>query len=313
MNTWIVTGGAGFIGSHLVSDLGKMGDRIIVLDNLSSGSASNLEGCNNVELVNGDVQDARLVLDLSRNCDGIFHLAALVSIQECIMNWLDGHKINFIGTLNVYEAASTHHVPVVYASSAAVYGNPGGAKCHEAIKEVPISPYGADKLACEHQAKVYFYTKSLSSVGLRFFNIYGQRQKPSSPYAGVISRFADNLLRRRPHTIFGDGKQTRDFVFVDDAVRALKKAMKIQVPDKPVGEVCNVCTGAQTSLLEIIGIFSQLHQEFSFQPEFLPVRSGDIRYSVGDDNYMRSFLELDNMVAIEAGLKQYLSELDNTF
>lgn len=307
MKNWLITGGAGFIGSHLASDLGAIGHRVTIVDNMSSGRPQNIAECDHARLVVDNIANLDQIKALASSCDGIFHLAARVSVQGCIDHWLDGHNDNLVGTLNVFEAASEHNIPVVYASSAAVYGNQGNSVCSEGMKEAPISPYGADKLACEHQACAYFHAKSLSSIGLRFFNVYGPRQDPSSPYAGVVSKFADNIRNKRPHTIFGDGEQSRDFVYVKDVARALKGAMQILIKaPEPMFDVCNVCTGIRTSLLEITEVFSKLQAHSEQEAIFEDGRTGDIRDSLGDTKHMNKLLKLKDMTSVSDGLAEYL-------
>lgn len=310
MKTWLITGGAGFIGSHLVSLLEAVGDAVVVLDNLSTGSLENLSGSNNVQLVTDDIRNNDQLVELARDCDGIFHLAARVSVQGCIESWQEGHAINVVGTINALQAASAHNIPIVYASSAAVYGNQSGLVCHEEMREAPVSPYGADKLACEHQAAAFFYTKALSSIGLRFFNVYGPGQDPSSPYAGVISKFADNARNRRMHTIFGDGLQSRDFIYVEDVVTALYSAMMVLIGSpKPMFDVTNVCTGQRTNLLQIVDIMSMLIGCRDSKLNFAQVRAGDIRDSVGDVNRMQELLSISQTVDVSDGLSRYLKSL----
>lgn len=310
MKTWLITGGAGFIGSHLAALLEASGDAAIVLDNLSSGRSDNLAQRENVRLEVGDIANYEQLVALACDCEGIFHLAARVSVQECIDNWKQGHADNLVGTINVFQAASIHDIPVVYASSAAVYGNQGGTACHEGMREAPISPYGADKLACEHQAAAFFHTRALSSIGLRFFNVYGPRQDPSSPYAGVISKFADNACKGRVHTIFGDGLQSRDFIYVEDVARALYSAMRVLIGSpEAVFNVSNVCTGRGTNLLQIIDIMSELLVDSAQDPNFVEARLGDIRDSLGDATRMRALLSIDETIEVSDGLARYIESL----
>ena len=309
MKQWLVTGGAGFIGSHLVRKLVNSGDSVVVMDNLTSGSTDNLLNCDNTKLVAATVCDAEQCLNLAHDCDGIFHLAARVSVPDCIDNWLEGHADNAVGAINIFSAASELDIPVVYASSAAVYGNQGNHACHEKMQLMPISPYGADKLACEHQASAFYCVKSLASIGLRFFNVYGPRQDPRSPYAGVISKFASNMLNNQPHTVFGDGFQSRDFVYVDDVVNGLVKAMNILTENQPICDVADICTGKSVTLLEIIEVMSAFSDAGSKENVFLAERAGDIRYSLGSPVHMRSLLNLDVMTDVNAGLGHYLESL----
>lgn len=278
----IVTGGAGFIGSHLVDRLLAAGEQVVVLDNLSSGNRDNLPP--QAKLVLGDVTDAALVAELARGADSVFHLAALVSVQECIKDWHLGHRVNLGATIGVLQAAAQARpggIAVVYASSAAIYGDRSGSACHETSLPAPISPYGADKLGCEHQARAMAEIHALPSVGLRFFNVYGPRQDPRSPYAGVISKFCANRLADDPHTVFGDGQQSRDFIYVADIVEGLIRA-RTHAESKGGAAVFNLCTGVETTL---IGLAAEIDTVSGRAP--LPIthaepRAGDIRMSLGD-------------------------------
>lgn len=278
----LVTGGAGFIGSHLVDRLVAAGERVVVLDNLSSGKAGNLPP--QAELIVGDVTDEALIRDLVNGADSVFHLAALVSVQECIRDWSLGHRVNLDATIGLFHAAAKTQpggIPVVYASSAAVYGDRSGSACHETSLPAPISPYGADKLGCEHQALAMAEIHGLPSVGLRFFNVYGPRQDPSSPYAGVISRFCANRLGDNPHTVFGDGQQSRDFIYVADIVEGLVRA-RAHAQTQPGAAVFNLCTGVETTLVSLAAEIDGVAGRGRTPITHAPSRSGDIRMSLGD-------------------------------
>jgi UDP-glucose 4-epimerase len=217
MAVYVVTGGAGFIGSHLVDALIARGDRVRVVDDLSTGRRENLDP--RAELVLGDVANARLMRDVMRNVAGCFHLAAVASVVRSTEDWIGTNRTNLGGTVSVLAAArEAGRIPVVYASSAAVYGDQGERRLHEALAPEPLSAYGADKLGSEQHARVAFRVHGVPTLGLRFFNVYGPRQEPCSLYSGVISIFAERVLGRRVVTVNGDGTQTRDFVFVDDVV-----------------------------------------------------------------------------------------------
>ena len=275
-----MTGGAGFIGSHLVARLLAAGDRVTVLDDLSSGQAANLPP--EVRLVQGCVLDTALLDSVLAGVDLVVHLAARVSVQLCITDWMAAHRINLGGTIAVLQAARrAGPVPVVYASSAAVYGNHDDSPCAETDVPRPISPYAADKLGCEHQARAMAEIHALPSVGLRFFNVYGPRQDPRSPYAGVISKFCANRLADDPHTVFGDGQQSRDFIYVADIVEGLIRA-RTHAESKGGAAVFNLCTGVETTL---IGLAAEIDTVSGRAP--LPIthaepRAGDIRMSLGD-------------------------------
>ena len=227
MAFWLVTGGCGFIGSHLVDALLARGDKVRVLDDLSTGRRSNLPG--GVEVMVGDVADASAVARAMAGVDGCFHLAAVASVQRGNEDWLGTHRVNLTGTIAVFDAARTCNrkgpVPVVYASSAAVYGDNPDMPLSESAATAPLSAYGADKLGCELHGRVAWQVHKVPSTGFRFFNVYGPRQDPKSPYSGVIAIFADKVAENREITVNGDGGQVRDFVYVADVVRHLVAAM----------------------------------------------------------------------------------------
>lgn len=278
MNCYVVTGGAGFIGSHLVDALLARGHHVRVVDNLSTGRRENLSP--RAELIVGDVGDRMLMRAAMRGASGCFHLAAIASVARANEEWTGTHRCNQGGTIVVLEAArDAGRVPVVYASSAAVYGDHGGKLLHEGIAPRPMSAYGADKLGSELHAHVAFHVHGIPTIGLRFFNVYGPRQDPSSPYSGVISIFAEAIARSRVVTINGDGMQTRDFIFVDDVVAHLTASMDRLHRNSEAG-VFNVCTGRATSILRLVETLGEVVGRI---PEivFAPARAGDIRSSRG--------------------------------
>jgi UDP-glucose 4-epimerase len=278
MPTYLVTGGAGFIGSHLCDALRARGDAVRVLDDLSSGKRDNLPA--GVDLIVGDVADPATVRRAIGDADGCFHLAAIASVARGIEDWLGTHRTNLTGTITILDAARARRVPVVYASSAAVYGDCRSQPIEETAPTTPLSAYGADKLGCELHARVASHVHGVPTVGLRFFNVYGPRQDPGSPYSGVISIFCERLRRGASIDIHGDGSQTRDFIYVTDVVEALMAAMR-RAPDAGArAPVFNVCTGMATSVLDLAGTVAGLCGQ---APIFrhCPGRSGDIRASVG--------------------------------
>ena len=296
MKTWLVTGGCGFIGSHLCVALAARGDRLLVLDDLSSGSLDNL--LPGAELVRGDVADAALVRDAMMRVDGCFHLAAIASVERGMQDWPGTHRANLSGTIAVLDAARPRRVPVVYASSAAIYGDQPSLPIAETAPPRPLSAYGADKLGCEHHALVGGHGHGIPTLGLRFFNVFGPRQDPRSPYSGVISIFTDRLSRGEPVDVFGDGGQTRDFVFVADVVAALLAGMEAASTGAPV---LNVCSGRPTSVLllaETIGRICGITPALRHRPP----RAGEIRHSLGDPRLSRTRLGLGEPVALAEGL-----------
>ena len=301
----LVTGGAGFIGSNLVDALLARGYSIRVLDNLSSGKRSNLPADGRVELIIGDVADAACVRRAVQGCRAVVHLAAVASVQASVDDPFGTHQSNLIGTLKLCEAMREAGVRrVVFASSAAVYGNNGeGQAIDEDTPKAPLTPYAADKLASEHYLDFYRRQHGLEPAIFRFFNIFGPRQDPSSPYSGVISIFTERAQKGLPITVFGDGEQTRDFVYVGDLVEVLVQAL--EAPDAGEGAV-NVGLSRATSLnqlLEAIGDVLGGLPEVSHQA----ARAGDIRHSRADNRRLLQRYRLpDPPTSMRDGLARLL-------
>lgn len=286
MAHFLVTGGCGFIGSHLADHLIGEGHRVTILDDMSTGRLENKPLL--AKLVVGDVADPDAVHQAMEGVDGVFHLAAVASVQRSREMWAETHRTNLSGTVTVFEAARSARnggpVPVVYASSAAVYGDNAATPLREDAATRPLSAYGVDKLGCELHADVAWAIHGVPTTGFRFFNVYGPRQDPSSPYSGVISIFARRVAQGEDVTIFGDGEQVRDFVFVGDVVRFLVKAME----RRPQGaEVFNLCTGRPTSLLMLLEVLQELCGR-RVRRVHQPARAGDIRVSIGDPSRLRA-------------------------
>ena len=307
MARFLVTGGAGFIGSHLVHALLDEGHMVRVLDDLSSGHRNNLP--RQVELTEADVTDPAAVESAFDGVDGCFHLAAIASVARSHREWLRTHQVNLTGTINVFDQArpSRRHreIPVVFASTAAIYGNCGSFPVDEESPAAPLSAYGADKHACELHARVAGAIHGVPTVGLRFFNLYGPRQDPLSPYSGVISIFADRLLRGEPVEIFGDGKHARDFIYIDDAVCALRYAMRAATTS---AFVFNVCTGKATSVHGLAQTMATLcGTELVIRRH--PARCGDIRISIGDPRRAAERLGFTAQTTLSDGLAMTLDLL----
>ena len=304
MALYLVTGGAGFIGSHLADALLARGDRVRVLDNLSTGKRENLDP--RAVLTVGDVADAAAVAQAMDGVDGCFHLAAVASVELGNRDWLGTHRANLTGAITIFDAARRalpgRTVPVVYASSAAVYGDNPDLPLAETAQTRPMSAYGADKLGCELHGRVAAHVHGVRTVGCRFFNVYGPRQDPASPYSGVISIFFNRIGRAQGITIFGDGGQTRDFIYVADVVDALLRAMGQETPGaSQEASIFNVCTGKTTSLLELAaaigGVFGRMPQIAFGEP-----RVGDIRESLGNPAAALGALGFSAKFGIEEGL-----------
>ncbi len=298
---YLVTGGAGFIGYHLVGALLEYGHKVTVLDNLSTGKMANLYDA--AHFVEGDICVAEDVKAAFSGIDGCFHLAAIASVGRSIEDWANVHITNQSGTIRIFEHAANSGIPVVYASSAAVYGDNSNLPLTEDSETQPLSPYGLDKLACEWQANMGYKIKGLSSIGLRFFNVYGDRQDPKSPYSGVISIFMEACKNQQAMQIFGDGEQTRDFIYVYDVVRYMINAMEYLHQNAAISEVVNICTGKSTSIKEIAMFLSDICRN-SNAVKFLPQRHGDIRYSVGSPAKAETMLQIRAETALEDGLRQ---------
>jgi len=302
MARYLVTGGCGFIGGHLVEDLLADGHAVRVLDDLSTGSAAMIPP--RAELIRGDVAHAPDVAGVAAGVDGIFHLAAIASVPRCRAAPERARAVNRAGTGHVLAAAAAARgakPAVVLASSAAVYGDAGAAPAPESRPPAPLSCYGADKLAGERLAR---RSGALGVTALRFFNVYGPRQDPRSPYSGVISVFADQLSRGAPVTIHGDGLQTRDFVHVHDVVAHLRAAMARRTMRGGPGpglDVFNVCTGRAMSLLGLVAI---LARGSGTRPviRHVPARPDDIRHSVGDPAQAHAALGVSARWRLEDGL-----------
>lgn len=312
MAVYLITGGAGFIGSHLADSLFEAGHAVRVLDDLSTGSRANLQP--GIELHVGKAEDADLVAAVAEGVDGIFHLAAVASVQASVDDWLGTHAANLTATVTALDAARRANangpIPVVYASSAAIYGDNPNVPLSETEKANPLSAYAADKYGSEMHAQVASHLFSVPTTGFRFFNIYGPRQNPSSPYSGVISIFADRFSRGRGVTIFGDGEQSRDFVYVADVVRALRAAM-----EKPAdaARVFNIARGEQTSVNTLA---KTLARYFNIEAEiaYADARPGDIRHSAGDPAALQAELGVRAETPLEDGLRNltdWLKSSDN--
>ncbi len=312
MARYLVTGGCGFIGSHLIERLLASGHEVRVLDDLSTGKRENLPP--SVPVTIGDVADAAAVEAAmagpdGSGVDGCFHLAAVASVDRSREAWLETHHANQSGTIAVFDAARRANpkgpVPVVYASSAAVYGDNPAMPLTEDAATRPLSAYGADKLGCELHARVADIVHGVPTTGFRFFNVYGPRQDPKSPYSGVISIFAGRIVRGEPVTINGDGEQVRDFIFVKDLVRYLTAAMDNPRSGAPV---FNVCTGRPTSVNRLAEVLAELSGR-PLDRRYGPARPGDIRVSIGDPSRLVAAFGMSCDTPLEDGLRKTLAWL----
>lgn len=298
----LVTGGAGFIGSHLVEALLARGDRVRVLDSLNTGSLKNLAGVmDRIEFLEGDIRDEAAVRQATSGADLVFHLAAMVSVPESMARPLECEQVNVVGTLNVLTAARAAGVRrLVLSSTCAVYGDEPTLPKTETSPPRPKSPYAISKLAAEAYCQLATEVDGLETVVLRYFNAFGPRQDPSSAYSGVISIFVDRMSRGIVPTINGDGHQTRDFVFVEDVARANLRAA--EAPGA-AGQIFNIGTGRPTSINRLFQVLRDLFGR-DFDPNYGPPRPGDILHSYADPGLARATLGWQGRVDFEAGLRR---------
>ena len=304
----LVTGGAGFIGSNLASYL--LNDNRVsgvrVLDNLSTGYKKNiisLIGCSGFEFLEGDIRDFTTCLKACDNIDLITHQAALGSVPRSINDPLTTNEVNITGTLNVFSAAKEKNIKrIIYAASSSTYGDhPGLPKTEDKIGN-PLSPYAVTKYVNELYAKVFADLYKMEFIGLRYFNIFGPNQSPNGPYAAVIPLFAEALLNNKPPIINGDGKHSRDFTYVDNAVQANLLSLFTDNSDA-VNQVYNIACGHQTSLAQLFDILKK-EAGSSIDPVYGPERKGDVKHSVADISKAQNMLGYDVKISVEEGLKK---------
>jgi nucleoside-diphosphate-sugar epimerase len=304
----LVTGGAGFIGSHLAEALCRRGDKVAVLDDLSSGKIDNLAWCapgDELEFFEGDAGDDALLKQLLERCDCVFHLAAMSSVQQSIADPLESNRRNLDTTLRLFVAARDAGVRrVVFASSSSVYGEAKAEEREEAARPQPLSPYAVQKCAAEQYAQLFYRLYALPVVTLRYFNVFGARQNYDSPYAGVVARFCKAILNARPITIYGDGRQSRDFTYIDNVVSATLLAAA--APEgKIAGRIFDCATGTSVSVLELAGALAELTGS-SVAPCSEASRVGDIRDSRANISAIERELGYRVLVSWKEGLRRTL-------
>lgn len=306
MSHYLVTGGCGFIGSHLVRALLAAGHRVTVIDDLSMGTREALPA--GASLIVGDIRDHSLLeTTMADAVNGCFHLAAIPSVERCLNEWFKTSEVNVLGTVAVFEAARKAKgapIPVVYASSAAIYGADSEHASDESTAATPISSYGVDKLACEHYARVAWENYGLPNIGMRFFNAYGYGQSKKSLYSGVITCFMNALEQQQPITIFGDGEQTRDFIYVGDVVHALMAAMQLPLMN---ARIFNICSGTTHSLKQLASTMMEVYHSTA-SIEYQPARKGDIRHSCGDPQKALAAGVLADITPLKAGLERMIAD-----
>lgn len=297
----LVTGGAGFIGSNLARALVARGDEVRVLDDLSTGRESNLEGVD-CEFVRGDLRDAAAVDGAVAGCGRVFHLGALPSVPRSIADPVRSNEVNVLGTLNVLEASRRHGVArVVFASSSSIYGDQPVAVKSEDLPPRPLSPYAVSKLAAEKYCQVFHGVYGLETVCLRYFNVFGPRQDPGSPYAAVVPIFTQRILDGLPPLVNGDGCQSRDFTFVENVIDG-----NIRAAEAPgaAGLVMNVACGGSISVNTLASEISRLLGREDLAPVHAPARTGDVRDSRADIGLARRVLGYEPSVTFQEGLRR---------
>ncbi len=304
MASILITGGAGFIGSNLAEALSKE-NNVIVLDNFSTGKRSNLSGLKKIKIIRGDICDRAKVQASLKGIDTVIHLAAIASVPRSIANPAEANRVNAGGTVNLlFESCRAEVDRFIYASSSAVYGDAPGLPKKETSHLAPISPYAATKLAGEKFCLFFGHNFGLSTVSFRYFNIYGQKQDPGSEYAAVIPKFISLMKRGKRPTIFGDGKQTRDFTYIGDVIRANELALNSK---KGSGEVFNIAMGKEQSLNGLVKTLNKILGT-KLEPIYGKERPGDIRRSFSDISKARKALGYAPKFNLEQGLKDTLGK-----
>jgi len=304
----LVTGGAGFIGSHIAEALCRKGAEVIVLDNLSLGNSANLDWKkpgDKIDLVEGDICDLPLLTKLMPGVDWVFHQGALPSVPRSVAAPLESNANNLDGTLNVLVAARDAGVKrLMFASSSSIYGNADAPAKYEGLPVQPLSPYALQKYGGERYCQLFHQLYGFEAIALRYFNIFGPRQAFDSPYSGVIAKFCTFMLEGKEPVIFGDGSQARDFTFVDNAVSANLLAAEAPA-EKAAGKVFNVAAGHSIDLIRLVKDINLLTGQ-QLQPRFEPARAGDVLHSLADISAARAGLNYEVKVDWEEGLRQTL-------
>ena len=302
MSNVLVTGGAGFIGSHLTTQFVEAGHSVRVLDNLSSGYRHNLahiEG--RYELFESDIRDPKHCLEACRDMEFVFHEAAIPSVPKSVEDPQSSHDANVNGTFNMLRAAVECKVRrFVYAASSSAYGDTPESPKHEGITPEPLSPYAAQKHLGETYCRVFFECYGLETLSLRYFNVFGERQDPKSDYAAAIPAFVTALLSGQSPTVFGDGQQTRDFTYIDNIVHINLLAMQA---GKISGQVVNAACGDQISVNQVIRTINEILGT-SVQPRYAPPRAGDVRHSCANATLAKELLGFEPQVTFEEGLRR---------
>ena len=304
MSTYLITGIAGFIGSALARALVERGERVVGLDNLATGSSDNLSDIQNtIEFHNLDINDTAAMTKLCRGVDYVLHQAAIPSVPRSVKDPMESNRANVDGTVSVLVAARDAKAKrVVYAASSSAYGDAPTLPKHEGMVPNPISPYAVAKLAGEHYMKSFYRVYGLETVCLRYFNIFGPRQAANSPYSGVLAKFITQMLAGEQPTIFGDGEQSRDFTYVENAVSA--NLLACSSPAAAVaGQVFNIATGRRITLNETFELLKPL-TGYKGQAKYGPERAGDVKHSLGDISLAERHVGYKPLVNFEDGLRR---------
>jgi UDP-glucose 4-epimerase len=299
---YVVTGGAGFIGSNTVDELVRRGESVVVLDDLSAGKEDNLaEVRNKISFIKGSINDLEAVRRAMHEADYVLHLAARTSVPRSVKDPLETNKVNIEGTLNVLVAARDAKVKrVVLAASSSAYGETPTLPKVETMQPEPISPYGVTKYVCEIYAQMFGKVYGLQNVSLRYFNVFGPRQDPSSPYSGVLAKFCTAFLEKTEPVVFGDGEQTRDFTYIENVVQANLLACEAPAAS---GRVINVGTGARISLNQTLELLREISGN-NLQAKYEPAREGDIRDSQADVTLGHELLKYEPTVDFGTGMRR---------
>ena len=300
MTSILVTGGAGFIGSHLVKKFVELGHRVRVLDNFSTGRRENLAAIlDRIELVEADMRDPEVCLQACAGVHFVFHEAAIPSVPKSVEDPQPSHDANVTGTFNLLRAAVQHRVRrFIYAASSSAYGDTEESPKHEKMTPRPLSPYAVQKLAGEHYARAFHECYGLETISLRYFNVFGPGQDPNSQYAAAIPAFVTTMLRGEPPVVYGDGSQTRDFTYIDNVVHGNILAMET---DKTHGESVNVACGNAITVNQVIREIGR-RLGIGFQPEYTERRPGDVMHSCADIRLAGALLDFEPTVTFEEGL-----------
>lgn len=298
----LVTGGAGFIGSHIAATLCDSGAKVRIIDNLLTGHLENLEEIGgDIDFIKASVSDEEAVLRALEDVEVVFHEAALPSVPRSVADPKETHEACIDGTFNLLQAARARNVRrVVYAASSSAYGDQDVLPKNEDMRPDPLSPYAVAKLVGEYYCQVFYRVYGLETLSLRYFNVFGPRQDPSSQYSGVISRFISALMSGEQPVIYGDGEQTRDFTYVANVVAANLSAAETT---KGIGEVMNVANGEKTSLNELLTTLKKITGREDVVVDYQPARTGDVKHSQADNTRAKEFLNYKTLVGLEEGLK----------